>query len=507
MMRSKKGIVYLIGAGPGDPALITVRGRELLGRAGAVVYDSLVSPELLDFAPGARKFFVGKRAGEKSSRGQASINRLLARLARAGTSVARLKGGDPFIFGRGGEEALFLSRKRIPFEVIPGVTAALGAAAAAGISLTHRGIASQVTLVTAHEDPAKAQSAVNWEALAKSGGTLVFYMGTKTFGRVVRQLIGHGLSKRTPAAVIEWATRPEQRTVEGPISDISRKIRSASITSPALAIVGEAVSLRKDLDWFSRRPLAGKSVLVTRARSQAGVLKKELEELGARVLELPAIRILPPATWDRVDRAARNLGSYDWVVFTSANGVQMFLERLRALKKDVRVFGRTKIAAIGPATAERLAEYGFRADFVPADYVSESLAAEFKRREKPAGKKILLLRADIARDYLRKALSAGGARVDNVPVYRTVPESGNGARMAKMIAAGEVDYVTFTSSSTVDHFARLIGRRTIGRIRNKTRWVSIGPVTSKTARNYGLRIYRQAKPYTIAGLIKALLGG
>jgi uroporphyrinogen III methyltransferase/synthase len=487
--------------------LITVKGREILGRADAVVYDFLVAPELLELAPAARKFFVGKRAGEKSSRGQASINRLLARLARAGKSVARLKGGDPFIFGRGGEEALFLSAKRIPFEVVPGVTAALGAAASAGITLTHRGIASQVTLVTAHEDPAKPRSAVNWEALAKGGGTLVFYMGMKTFGRVVKQLTAHGLSQRTPAAVIEWATRPEQKIVAGSISGISRKIRSASISSPALAIVGEAVRLRGKLDWFSRRPLAGKTVLVTRARAQSGVLRRELEALGARVLELPAIRILPLPAWDRVDRAVRDLGSYDWVVFTSSNGVEIFLERLRALKKDVRVFGRAKIAAIGPATAERLAESGLRADFVPARYVSESLAAEFKRREKLAGKKILLLRADIARDYLRKALSGEGARVDNVAVYRTVPEPGNGARMAKMIAAGEVDYVTFTSSSTVDHFVNLIGRRTIAGIRRKTRWVSIGPVTSRTARNYGLRIYRQARPYTLAGLIRSILGG
>ncbi len=507
MKKKLIGKVYLIGAGPGDPRLLTLRGKEILENCDVVVYDYLAPSELLTLSRNARKIYVGKKGTTKSSRTQSAINRLLKRLAKQGKTVARLKGGDPFIFGRGGEEALFLQNKKIPFEVVPGVTAALGAAAYAGIPLTHREWASQVTFVTAHEDPAKKKSVIRWEALAHTRGTLVFYMGAKALPQAVKKLVENGLAKNTPVAVIQWATTPGQRVVEGTLANVVGKVKQASVSAPVVTIVGRVAALRKKLDWFSRAPLRGKTVLVTRARHQASLLKRELESLGAQVLEMPMIEILPPHSWEEMDSVIRKLDFYDWLIFTSANGVEKFMERVQAIGKDVRVFGKIKIGVIGPATASKLLEYHLRTDIVPREYISESLARALGKQERLEGKKILLVRADIAREFLKEELIKKGALVDEIVAYRTKPASGNGKGLMKKFERGDIDFVTFTSSSTVKNFVSKVGEKDLSRLKDKARWISIGPITSKTAKDFGLKIHRQARRYTIPGLVEAIAKG
>ena len=500
---NKTGKVYLIGAGPGHAGLITVRGKELLEACDAVVYDHLVPAEHLAYAGKALKIYAGKKGGLKSA-SQETINRRLWFLAKQGKTVVRLKGGDPFIFGRGGEEIAYLMRHKIPFEAVPGVTAALGAAAYAGIPLTHRGLASQVTFVTAHEDPAKGSALIDWDVLAKSGGTLVFYMGATRLDQLTSTLIRKGLSSKTPAAVVECATLPSQKTVRGTLGDIAKKAGQAGIGTPALTVVGKVVNLRNRVDWFSRLPLSGKAVLVTRARAQAGRLSRELLNLGARVIDSPMIKILPPATWAKLDAAIDGLRTFDWAVFTSANGVEKFMNRLCALKKDTRVFGDAKICAIGPATADKLKEYSLHADAVPPDYVSESLVSFLAGKEDLRGKKLLLVRSNLGRDYLPKAFRKLGARVHEVTAYRTRRDQSAGRSIAAHLKKREIDYVTFTSSSTVKNFAAILGKKTLSGIKNKTKWISIGPVTSATMRACGLKVHRQAREYTIPGLVQAI---
>ena len=497
------GKVFLVGAGPGHPGLLTLRGRDLLGVCDAVVYDHLIPGEYLSYAIKAQKYYAGKKGGEKSP-SQAGINRLLLRLARQGKQVVRLKGGDPFIFGRGGEEALYLSQHRIPYEVVPGVTAALGAAAFAGIPLTHRGLASQVTFVTAHEDPAKETASIDWKFLAQSGGTLVFYMGASRLLKLVKTLINKGLSPKTPAAVIERATTACQKVVEGTLGTIAGKAQNAGIGTPALTIVGKVVKLRKPADWFSSLPLRGKTIAVTRSRQQAGQLGKELGRLGARVIDFSTIRILPPKSWEAVDKVIGRLSFFDWIVFASVNGVEKLMERVLTLRKDARIFSSAKICAIGPATADKLREYSLRADVIPPEYVSESLAAFLSGRENLKGKRILLVRSNIGRNYLREEFLRKGADVKDVIAYRTEPVKGSSKEFVRDLKAKRIDQVTFTSSSTVKNFAAAIGKKAFSKIKNKTKWISIGPVTSRAARSLGLKIHRQAREYTIPGLIEAV---
>ncbi len=493
----------MIGAGPGHAGLITVRGKEILETCDAVIYDHLVPAEHLAYAGKAVKIYAGKKGGVKSA-SQETINRRLRSLAKQGKTVVRLKGGDPFIFGRGGEESAYLIRHKIPFEAIPGVTAALGASAFAGIPLTHRGLASQVTFVTAHEDPAKESALIDWNILAKSGGTLVFYMGATRLEQLTATLIRKGLSSKTPVAVIECATMPSQKTMQGTLGNIAKKACQAKIGTPALTVVGKVVNLRNGFDWFSRLPLSGKTVLVTRARSQAGKLCRELLNLGARVIDCPAIKILPPPSWKPLDAAIAGLRSFDWLVFTSANGVEKFMERLFMLKKDARVFESVKICAIGPATADKLKEYSLCADAVPPEYVSESLVSFMAGKESLLGKKILLVRSNLGRDYLPKAFGKMGARVHEVAAYRTERDRGMSRGITGLLKRGEVDFVTFTSSSTVKNFAAGLGKKALLNIKNNTKWISIGPVTSATMRSYGLKVHRQAGEYTIPGLIQAI---
>ena len=506
-MKKRKGKVILVGAGPGEPGLLTLKGAEALQRSEAVVYDWLVSTELLRLAPGAEKIFVGKKGGAHSKE-QKEINKILLRLAREGKYVVRLKGGDPFVFGRGGEEVSFLAHHRIPFEVIPGVSAGIGAPAYAGIPLTDRRFASQVTFVTGHEDPTKKETDLDWKGIASLRGTFVFFMGVKNLPRIVKSLLKAGKPQRTPLAVIEGGTLPTQKVVTGTLKDILVKTKKARIQSPALTIMGEVVKLRKKLAWFEQRPLPalqGKTVVVTRARAQASELVKKLEGEGADVIEFPTIEILPPSDPGRLDREIQTISKYDWVIFTSANGVASFFERMSHLKKDARIFSRLQIATIGQATAEALWEKGLRADLVPEEFTSLALFESLKKEGEIRGKKFLLARADIAPPDLRKNMEREEASVTEVEAYRTRRVSGGKKELIERLQKGKIDYVTFTSSSTVENFFDLIPARLRRRIR--TRWISIGPVTSRTLREYGFEPAREARVHTIEGLVETLSNG
>lgn len=477
--------VYLVGAGPGDPGLVTRRAAELLARADVVVYDRLAADELLALAPpDARRCSVGKAPGAVEAT-QAEINALLVEHGRAGRTVVRLKGGDPFVFGRGGEEAEALAAADVPFEVVPGITSAIAAAAYAGIPVTHRGLATHVTIVTGHEDPAKGHADVDWEQLARAGGTLVILMGAARVATLAERLQAGGLPPDTPVAAVQRGTRPDQRTVRATLATIGAQ----RIAAPAAIVVGAVAAL--DLAWFERRPLFGTTVVVTRAREQASGLRDRLETLGAAVLELPTIVVearpveLPP------------LADVAWIVLTSANGVAaLFDQGLAPRGLDARALAGCRVAAIGPGTAAALAERGVRADLIPDRFVAESLLDAFP----PAGngQRVLLARAEQARDVLVDGLTTRGYTVDVLPLYRTVPAAPDPDAVAR-VRAGDVDAITFTSSSTVTNFCDLVGP--LGR---PPLVVSIGPVTSATARERGLRVDAEAAEHTIDGLVAAL---
>ena len=411
------GVVYIVGAGPGDPGLITVRGLECLRACDVVVYDHLAQPSLLEAVPdSAARIYVGKQAGRHTLK-QGEINRLLVARARAGLRVVRLKGGDPFIFGRGGEEAEELVAAGVPFEVVPGVTAAIGAGAYAGMPLTHRDFASSVTFVTGHEDPTQSKSDIPWDLLGRGGGTLVFFMGVGRLEALTGQLMAHGRPARTPAAVVEWATTPRQRTVTATVGTIADRARQAGVKPPALLIVGGIVRLRRQLAWFERRPLFGRRIVVTRSRLQASDLRRRLEELGAEVIEFPTIRLEPPRSERPLRNAARHLGRYDWIVFTSANAVERFVEVvLEENGGEIRAFGRARIAAIGPATREAVERYHLAVALQPARYVAEEVVAALARVGDLDGARVLVPRAEQAREVLPEGLRKEGARVDRKSV-------------------------------------------------------------------------------------------
>ncbi|MBI2168067.1 MAG: uroporphyrinogen-III C-methyltransferase [Actinobacteria bacterium] len=480
--------VYLVGAGPGDPGLLTVRGRELLSRADVVVYDRLASPRLLDLAPeSAERIDVGK-APDRASLGQAEINTLLVERGRGADTVVRLKGGDPFVFGRGGEEAEALAAAGIPFEVVPGVTSAVAAAAYAGIPVTHRGVSTHVTVVTGHEDPAKGETTVDWAALAAAGGTLVILMGAGRLGEITAGLLAGGLPADTPATAVRWGTTPRQQTVRAALGTIA----DAAIEAPAAVIVGDVAAL--DLSWFERRPLFGRRIAVTRAREQASELRARLEELGAEAVEVPAI-VVKPKPFDLPD-----LGSYGWLVFTSANGVDAFFDRgLMPAGLDTRALGALRVAAIGPGTAERLRQRGVEADLMPERFVAESLVEAFPP---PAGadEGVLIARAAAARDVLPDGLAERGYRVDILEVYETFAAEPD-PEVVDWVRRGEVDAITFTSSSTVTNLMAVLG----GVPDPQPAVVAIGPVTAETARETGLRVDAVATEHTIDGLVRALV--
>jgi len=480
--------VHLVGAGPGDPGLLTVRGADVLRRADVVVYDRLVHPSLLGLAPpAAERVYVGKAPGAAEME-QGDINALLVEQGRAGKEVVRLKGGDPFVFGRGGEEAEALAAAGVTFEIVPGITSAIGAPAYAGIPVTHRGVSTHFTVVTGHEDPAKGGFDVDWNALAKVGGTLVILMGAGRLGEIASQLVAGGLPPETPVAAVRNGTRADQQTVRATLATIA----SAGVQAPAAIIVGDVAGL--DLCWFEARPLFGRAVVVTRAREQASELRHRLEALGAEVIELPTIAIEP------VDFELPSLERYGWLVLTSANGVNAFFERgLVPAGLDARALSGVRIAAIGPGTATALASRGVRADLLPERFVAESLLEAFPPPG-PGGERVLLARADRARDILPAGLSERGYEVDVLAVYRTVTATPDPAAVER-VRRGDVDALTFTSSSTVTNLCDLLG----GVPDPQPVVASIGPVTSKTAVEQGLRVDVEATEHTIDGLVDALL--
>jgi uroporphyrinogen III methyltransferase / synthase len=480
------GIVYLVGAGPGDPGLMTRRSLELIAAADAILYDRLVPPGALDGArESAELVYVGKRPGDPAM-SQAEINELMVDLARAGKRVVRLKGGDPFVFGRGDEEAEALAAAAVPFEVVPGVTAGVAAPAYAGIPVTHREAASAVAFVTGHEDPEKPASTLDWEALARFSGTLVLYMGVRNLALVTERLVAAGRDPAEGAAVVERGTEPGQRTVTGTLSEIARRVQEAGIHPPAVTVIGEVAGLRETIAWLERRPLNGEVVAVTRARAQASGLAARLRELGAEVVETPAIRIVPRAVY-----LARP-ESYALICFTSPNGVRLYFE---ALDRDARALAGVTVAAIGPGTAGELARHGIRADVVPERSVAEALVDALKSVP-VEGKRVLIARASEARDVLPDALRARGAEVDVVPLYDTAAEPLSDAQRQALARA---TYVTFTSSSTV-RFLLESG----GRVPESARVVSIGPITSATARERGLEVHVEAERHDVDGVVDAL---
>lgn len=496
-----KGRVYLVGAGPGDPGLITVKGAECLKRADVVIYDRLINEQLLDYMPEtAEKIYAGKgRSGHTLT--QNEINDLLVQEAKDGKTVVRLKGGDPFVLGRGGEEALALVEHGIPFEVVPGITSAIGGPAYAGIPVTHRGLASSFSVITGHEDPTKESSSINWEHLSGGADTLVFLMGVQNLPEIVARLVQHGRPAETPAAVIENGTWPGQRTVTGTLADIVTLAEKERIKAPALVVVGEVVKLREKIAWFDNRPLSGKRVLVTRARHQASALGKLLAERGARPIELPAIDIRPVADTSELDRAIAGLIRYQWIVFTSTNGVEAFFKRLHELHLDARIIKDTKVMAIGPATARALEEKGIIADYTPDEYSSSAIVAGIKSGD-IRGQRFLLPRADIGDKALVESLRNLGAEVDDIAVYQTVPATEGIAEAKKLLTAGKIDVITFASSSTVTNLVAAFQGEPL-KIGN-AKVACIGEKTAETAKKTGLRVDILAREATIPGLVAAI---
>ena len=495
-------MVYLVGAGPGDPGLITARGLELLESADVVAHDRLVDERLIGRARAdAELVNVGKRPGGEGI-GQRDINALLVSKAAAGKSVVRLKGGDPFVFGRGGEEAAALSESGTPFEVAPGVTSGIAAAAYAGIPVTHRGVASSVTFVTGSESPDNPGPMVDWSALARTGGTLVVMMGWRSLGAVAARLVAEGLPSDTPAALVEVGTSPRQRTVVGTLSDVIERGQSEGLGPPVAAVFGEVVRLRSRLRWFDNRPLFGKRVLVTRPRVQAGALAGLLEREGAEVVEVPVIRIEPPDDFDALDSTLGRLGSFDWVVFTSANGVSAVFDRLSECGGDARALHGNRVAAIGQGTARAIRGYGIAADLVVSQSVSEGLVEELGRRG-VSGSRILLPGAESRRSVLADGLEGLGAEVKAVAAYRTVRVEGSRDRAARALSDG-IDAATFTSASTVRGLLGLLDGD-VGLLAG-VKIACIGPVTASEAMKAGLDVDILAGESTVEGLVEAMRG-
>jgi len=502
------GKVYLVGAGPGDPGLITLRGKYLLEHAEVVVYDYLANPKLLSYVPkNAQLIYAGKKGGGLHAFTQDGINKLLVQLAKEGKMVVRLKGGDPFIFGRGAEEIEELVGENIEFEVVPGVTSATAAATYAGIPITHREYTASVAFVTGHEDPTKKFSNISWEKLATGAGTIVIYMGIKTLPSITQKLIDFGRSPDTPVAVVRWASTPQQRSVVGTLATICEVVQQADIKPPALVIVGEVVKLRSTIDWFERRPLFGRRIVVTRTREQASDLVAQLEEHGAEVLEYSTIHIEPVDDYRIVDQAIEGIADYQWLLFTSLNAVTHFFQRLTALGHDSRHLAGTQVAVVGKATAEELLKYGVKADLLPDKFTGEGLAEALLRTE-VKGNRILLPRALRASEILPEMLIDAGAQVTIAPVYRNVPPQGPKEELRDQLLEGSIDLVTFTSSSTVTNFLTLIDAASdeeLHRLLDRVTIAAIGPITAETIRAHGLRVDIQPERYTISDMVQAIV--
>ena len=496
--------VYLIGAGPGDPGLFTLKGRDCLAAADVVIYDALANDALLAYArKDAELIYVGKVAGNHALP-QDGINQLLVDKAREGKVVARLKGGDPYIFGRGGEEAEALLEAGIPFEEVPGISSTIAAPAYAGIPLTHRNFASSVTIITGHENPDKPGSVHNWQALAQSASTLVFVMGMKNLPDIARNLLAAGMDPATPAALVYRGTTPRQRSLVSTLAALPQAAVDQGFSNPSVIVVGKVCSLHDQLGWFEQRPLFGRSVVVTRAREQASGLAQELVQLGADVIQCPTIEISPLPDYAELDAAIDRLSEYAWLIFTSVNGVRWFWKRLEAAGKDSRALGLCRVAAIGPATAEALEARGIRPDFIPECYVAEGVVEGLLARGKVDGVRMLLPRAAKAREVLPDELRKAGARVDVISAYETIPAAARKDEVLERMQAGTLDCVTFGSSSTVENFLSLIPAETL-RAHPEVRLAAIGPVTAKTLEAHGLPCHIMPEEYTIPALVQALV--
>lgn len=498
-----RGIVFLVGAGPGDPGLITVRGKKLIESADAIVYDALANKELLPAdaveAGHPELFDVGKRGGDNKSVPQSDINELLVRLARDGKRVVRLKGGDPFVFGRGSEEAQALNDASVPFEVVPGVTAGIAAPAYAGIPVTHRGLGTSVTFVTGHEEPGKATTQTNWNALAKAGGTIVLYMGVKTLPTIAAALIEGGMPGEIPAAAIQWGTLPRQRTVVATLETLAEMAAAAGVTAPVITIIGWPVILRDEIDWYERRPLFGKRIVVTRAAQQSSVLTDRLAELGADVLEMPATKIarldLAPL---RAEMAA--LEGYQWLIFTSQNAVSIFWEQLLGSGRDARSFAGLSIAAVGPATAGALLERGIAVDVIPERFVAEGLLEKLGERDDVAGARVLYVTAEGSREVLPEGLEGLGAEVNIIHAYRSIRDGAGANKLKKALDSGTVSAVTFTSASAVRGYVDAVGEE----LSLRAPAVTIGPQTSEAVTTAGIELLGEAEESTTDGLLAAV---
>ncbi len=499
-----KGTVYLVGAGPGNPGLLTQRAVELISRADVVVYDALVNRDVLRLAPkGGEIIYGGKRASEHAMP-QDELNKLLVRKAKEGKTVVRLKGGDPYVFGRGGEEAEGLVKAGIAFEVVPGVSSVSSVANYAGIPITHRDHCSSYTVITGHEDPAKDDTLINWEEMAKVPGTKIILMGVGKIKQIASRLVKGGMAAKTPVAMIRWGTMGKQTCIEGTLATIAGIVEKKGFTAPAITVVGDVVKFRSKLNWFEQKPLFGKRVVVTRTREQASQLSQALTELSAEVLEIPTIRIEPPDNLADLADAILELNSYSWIVFTSPNGVTSFFEYFFKGFEDLRDIGGVRIAAVGPATAAKLTELHLKVDVMPSEYLASKVAKALNDYESMENLKILLLRAQVAARELPEELEALRAIVDDVACYKTVPETEDITGAAESLMAEGADWVTFTSASTVENFHARFDLPALLKKFPAMKTASIGPETSKALKALGVSADVEATPHTIEGLVKAL---
>ncbi|MEA1971146.1 MAG: uroporphyrinogen-III C-methyltransferase [Thermodesulfobacteriota bacterium] len=499
----KPGKVYIIGAGPGDPDLITIKGVECLRRADVVVHDYLVGKEILRHAGKyARFIYVGKIGGHQNI-SQENLNRILVEEALKGNTVVRLKGGDPFMFGRGGEEAEFLQKAGVSFEVVPGITSAISVPAYAGIPLTHRKFTSTLAFVTGHEDPERVESRIDWKKISTIE-TIVFLMGVRNLSRIASNLMENGRSPDTPVALIRWGTTPDQETLTGKLGDIATLVEERKFSPPAVFVVGDVVGLRERLGWFEKKTLFGKGIVITRPEEQSEEFAALLRDEGARVISFPTIRIVPPEDYSDLDRAIENIEKYHWIVFTSANGVRFFFERFCKLRNDIRDLKGIKICTIGPATRDRVEGYNIRVDMVPEEYISDGVVEAFRGMD-VAGANVLLPRAEIAGNIIPGGLSELGANVDVATAYKTVNSGEAGETIKELMDSGKIDVITFTSPSTVTNFMDIIGNETT--IPNHIKIACIGPVTENACRKAGLGVDIMQGPYSIPGLVEAIKTG
>lgn len=502
---NKSGTVYLVGAGPGDAGLLTLRGAELLRRADVVIYDALVNTSLLQHAPAhAEIIFGGRRANDAHDNRGDVIDQLISK-ARAGKTVVRLKGGDPYVFGRGGEEAERLFDAKIPFEVVPGVSAFAAVPNYAGIPLTHRDHCSQLTILTGHEDPASEDSAVDWAAEAKTPGTKVVMMGTERIGQIAATLMANGMAGATPIAMISWGTTGRQQSITSTLAEISADAKKIKLPPPTVTIIGDVVKLRKKLNWFEQRPLFGQRIVVTRAKTNAAELTRRFSELGADVLEIPCIKTGPPTQLQDLMDAMLEINSYEWLVFTSPNGVSAFFNYFFKAHQDLRDIGGARIAAVGPGTAARLRELHLQVDLMPEEAIGKKIAAAFKKYQDIDNVKICLFRAEQANPDLPKALEELGAIVDDIPVYQTTGESADATGASEKLLDGGADWITFTSDSTVQHFHTRFDLPTLLKKFPQMKIASIGPETSKALEALGVRPNLESREHTIDGIVASVL--